>query len=78
MMTQRLFIAGKLPMSRAEAQNLIDEGRRVLLHLWGEGPFTATISATAAGLEYHKELLLLGDVPASERPEVEAYVTAPT
>jgi hypothetical protein len=75
MTTQRLFIAGHLPMSRAEAQALIDDGRGVVLHLWGEGPYSATITATATGLEYQKELLLLGDVPAGERPPVEAYLT---
>jgi hypothetical protein len=47
MTTKRLSIAGTLPMSRAEAQALIDDGHKVVLHLWGEGPYTATISATA-------------------------------
>jgi hypothetical protein len=75
MTTQRLFIAGKLPMSRAEAQALIDDGRKVVLHLWGEGPYAATITATATGLEYQKELLLLGDAPAGQPPPVEAYLT---
>jgi hypothetical protein len=75
MTTQRLFIAGNLPMSRSEAQALIDDGRKVVLHLWGEGPYSATINATASGLEYQKELLLLGDVPAAERPLVEAHLT---
>jgi hypothetical protein len=74
MTTQRLFIAGNLPMSRAEAQAHIDDGRKVVLHLWGEGPYAATITATATGLEYQKELLLLGDAPAGERPPVEAYL----
>jgi hypothetical protein len=75
MTTQRLFIAGSLPMSQAEAQALIDDGRKVVLHLWGEGPYSATITATATGLDYQKELLLLGDVPAGERPPVEASLT---
>jgi hypothetical protein len=74
MTTQRLFIAGNLPMTRAEAQALIDDGRKVVLHLWGEGPYAATISASATGLEYQKELLLLGDAPAGETP-VEAYLS---
>jgi hypothetical protein len=73
--TQRLFIAGSLPMSRAEAQAHIDNGRKVVLHLWGEGPYSATITATATGLEYQKELLLLGDAPAGDRPPVEAHLT---
>jgi hypothetical protein len=75
MTTQRLFIAGNLPMSQAEAQALIDDGRKVVLHLWGEGPYSATITATATGLDYQKELLLLGDVPTGERPPVEAHLT---
>jgi hypothetical protein len=74
MTTQRLFIAGNLPMSLAEAQALIDGGRKVVLHLWGEGPYTARISAGPTGLEYQKELLLLGDAPAGE-PPVEAYLS---
>ena len=74
MTTQRLFIAGNLPMSHSEAQALIDDGGKVVLHLWGEGPYSATITATAAGLEYHKELLLLGDAPGGEPPPVEAYL----
>jgi hypothetical protein len=73
MTTQRLFISGRLPMSQAKAQALIDAGRRVVLHLWGEGPYTATITATAAGLQYTKELLLLGAAPAG-RPPVDAYL----
>ena len=73
MTTQRLFVAGSMPMSRAEAQDLIDRGHRVVLHLWGEGPYAATITATAAGLEYHKELLLLGDAPHGQ-PPVDAYL----
>jgi hypothetical protein len=47
-------------------------------HLWGEGPYSATITVTATGLEYQKELLLLlllGDAPAGERPPVEAHLT---
>ena len=74
MTTQRLFIAGNLPMTRAEAQALIDDGRKVVLHLWGEGPYAATISASATGLEYQKELLLLGAAPAGA-PPVEAYLS---
>jgi hypothetical protein len=73
MSTQRLFIAGKLPMTEAEAQAAIDKGHKVFLHLWGEGPYAATITATASGLEYTKELLLLGDAPAGE-PPVDAYL----
>jgi len=73
MTTQRLFIAGTLPMTKDKAQSLIDAGRRVVLHLWGEGPYTATITATAAGLQYTKELLLLGAAPAG-RPPVDAYL----
>ena len=69
---QRLLIAGHLPMTKSEAQSLIDAGRKVMLHLWGEGPFNATISATAGGLAYQKELVLLGAAPAGVRPRVEA------
>ena len=73
MTTKRLSIAGSLPMSQAEAQALIDTGHKVVLHLWGEGPYTATITATAAGLQYSKELLLLGAAPHG-RPPVDAYL----
>ena len=73
MTTKRLSIAGTMPMTRAEAQALIDNGHRVVLHLWGEGPYTATIAATATGLEYRKELLALGG--AVDAPlEVDAYL----
>ena len=73
MTTQRLFVAGSLPMSRSEAQDLIDRGHKVVLHLWGEGPYAATITAGETGLEYEKELLLLGDAPAGE-PPLDAYL----
>jgi hypothetical protein len=73
MTTKRLSIAGSLPMSQAEAQDLIDSGHRVVVHLWGEGPYTATIYATAAGLEYRKDVLALGSA-ADAALEVEAYL----
>jgi hypothetical protein len=73
MNTQRLFISGTLPMSKDKAQSIVDAGRRVVLHLWGEGPYTATITATATGLEYTKELLLPGAAPHG-RPRVDARV----
>ena len=47
-------------MTQAEAQDLIDSGHRIVLHVWGEGPYTATLSATRLGLAYRKELLVLG------------------
>jgi hypothetical protein len=74
MTTKRLSIAGNLPMSQAEAQNLIDSGHRVVLHVWGEGPYTAKIAATPTGLEYRKQLLALGDAALEERPDVDAYL----
>jgi hypothetical protein len=74
MTTKRLSIAGNLPMSRAEAQALIDNGHGVVLHLWGEGPYKARISATATGLAYRKELLLMGNGPLDDRPDVKAYL----
>jgi hypothetical protein len=74
MTTKRLSIAGNLPMSQAEAQGLIDSGHKVVLHVWGEGPYTATISAMPTGLEYRKELLALGDAALEERPDVDAYL----
>jgi hypothetical protein len=75
MTTKRLSIAGTLPMSQAEAEALIDNGHTVVLHLWGEGPYTATISATATGLEYRKELLALGN--GADAPlDLDAYLIA--
>lgn len=74
MTTKRLSIAGNLPMSHTEAQELIDSGHTVVLHVWGEGPYRATVTATPKGLGYCKELLALGDAAVDSRPEVRAYV----
>ena len=38
---KRLSIAGHLSMTQAEAQDLIDSGHKVVLHIWGEGPYVA-------------------------------------
>jgi hypothetical protein len=72
---QRVSISGRVTMTEAEAQGLIDTGHKVVLRLWGEdpfyddlllGPYTAAASATWAGLEFHKELLLLGNSDLDE------------
>ena len=74
MTTKRLSIAGNLPMSQAQAQNLIDSGHKVVLHVWGEGPYAAKVSATPTGLQYRKELLALGNDVLDARLEVDAYL----
>jgi hypothetical protein len=66
---QRVSISGRVSMTRAEAEQLIANGHSVELRLWGAepayadlllGPYTATSSATSAGLEFRKELLVIG------------------
>jgi hypothetical protein len=74
MTTKRLSIAGHLAMSQAEAQRLIDSGHKVVVRVWGEGPYTAAISATPAGLEYSKELLALGNGLLDDPIDVDAYL----
>ena len=63
-------VFGVVPMSRAEAQGLINSGHRIVLRLWGEdtfsddlqmGPYNATIHATDKGLEFHKVRLQIDD-----------------
>jgi hypothetical protein len=73
---KRLSIAGHLPMTQAEAQDLIDSGHRVVLHVWGEGPYTAKLFATPLGLAYRKKLLALGISPGNAEPEVTARLIA--
>ena len=74
MTTKRLTISGNLSMTRAEAQALIDSGHKVVVHVWGEGPYTAKISATSAGLEYTKELVALGNGLLDDPIDVDAYL----
>jgi hypothetical protein len=71
----RLSITGSLTMSKAMAERLIDNGYKIVVRLWGgdpswddmlTGPFTARISATHAGLEFHKELLAIGNSRLAE------------
>jgi hypothetical protein len=76
MNTKRLSIAGHLPMTQAEAQDLIDSGHKVELHVWGEGPYTAKLSATPAGLAYRKTLVALGVTATDPEPEVTAKLVA--
>jgi hypothetical protein len=63
-------VFGVAPMSRAEAQNLVNSGHRIQLRLWGQdtfsddlliGPYNATLVPTDKGLEFHKVLLQIGD-----------------
>ena len=63
-------VFGTVPMSRAEAQNLVNSGHRIQLRLWGEdtfsddmliGPYYATLVPTDKGLEFHKVLLQIDD-----------------
>jgi len=68
-------VFGKVPMTRTEAQGLIDSGHRVTMKLWGEdtfsddllmGPYNATYFATDAGLEFHKVRLGIPDSVLNE------------
>jgi hypothetical protein len=63
-------VFGVVPMTRVEAQRLVDSGHRIVLRLWGEdtfsddlqmGPYNATIYATDKGLEFHKVRLQIDD-----------------
>jgi hypothetical protein len=72
---QRVSISGQVTMSETDAQGLLESGHKVVLRMWGEdpsyddlliGPYTAAASATPAGLEFHKELLLLGNPDLDE------------
>jgi hypothetical protein len=76
MNSKRLSIAGHLPMTQAEAQDLIDSGHKVVLHIWGEGPYGAKVSATPRGLAYRKTVLALGVSPTEPEPEVSARLVA--
>jgi hypothetical protein len=76
MNARRLSIAGHLPMTQAEAQDLIDSGHKVVLHIWGEGPFVAKVAATPLGLAYRKSLLALGVAPGDPEPEVTTRLVA--
>lgn len=76
MNTRHLSIAGHLAMTQAEAQDLIDSGHKVVLHIWGEGPYVAEVSATPLGLAYRKSLLALGIAPSDPEPEVTARLVA--
>jgi hypothetical protein len=79
---QRVSISGRVTMTESEAQGLIDTGHKVVLRLWGDdpcyddlliGPYTASAAAAATGLEFRKELLLLGN---SDLDEHQLYVGA--
>jgi hypothetical protein len=68
-------VFGKVRMSKAEAQTLINQGYKVQLRLWGEdtfsddllmGPYPATIYATDNGLEFHKVHLGISDTLLDE------------
>lgn len=61
-------VFGKVSMSQAEAQNLLNAGHKIVLRVWGEdtfsddlmiGPYNATsfTSPVSGGLEFHKVLL---------------------
>ena len=63
-------VFGRVPMTRAEAQSLINGRHKIVLRLWGEdtfsddlqmGPYPATVYATDKGLEFHKVLLQIDD-----------------
>lgn len=65
-------VFGKVSMSQAEAQNLLNSGHKIVLRVWGEdtfsddlqiGPYTATsfTSPVSNGLEFHKVLLAIND-----------------
>jgi hypothetical protein len=73
---KRLSIAGHLSMTQAEAKDLIDSGHKVMLHIWGEGPYVAKLAATPLGLAYRKSLLALGSAPDDPEPEVSARLVA--
>lgn len=63
-------------MTQAEAQDLIASGHKVVLHIWGEGPYVAKVAATPLGLAYRKSLLALGVAPSDPEPEVTARLVA--
>jgi hypothetical protein len=83
---QRVSISGRVSMSRAMAQRLIDRGYKVVLRLWGgdprwddmlTGPYTARLTATHAGLAFRKELLAIGNSTLGTHLSVdELYVGA--
>jgi hypothetical protein len=61
-------VFGKVSMSQAEAQNLLNSGHKIVLRVWGEdtfsddlqiGPYNATsfTSPVSNGLEFHKVLI---------------------
>jgi len=63
-------VFGTAPMTRAEAQRLVNTGHRIQLRLWGDdafsddlliGPYNATLVPTDKGLEFHKVLLEIDD-----------------
>jgi hypothetical protein len=63
-------VFGTVPMSRTEAQTLINNRHKIVLRLWGDdtfsddlliGPYNATFFATDKGLEFHKVLLQIDD-----------------
>jgi hypothetical protein len=63
-------VFGLVPMTRAEAQNLVNANHRIVLRLWGDdvfsddlliGPYNATLVPTDRGLEFHKVLLQIDD-----------------
>lgn len=64
--SSNVAVFGKVAMTKAEAQQLINSGHRVALRLWGDdpssddlimGPYYATLVATDSGLEFHKVVL---------------------
>jgi hypothetical protein len=68
-------VFGHVPMSRAEAQGLIDSGHKIQLRLWGDdqwsddliyGPYPATYYASSKGLEFHKVILGFPDSRLNE------------
>lgn len=77
-------VFGVVPMSRAEAQSLVDGRHRIVLRLWGEdtfsddrliGPYAATLVPTDKGLEFHKVLLQVdGDRLDEDWGQDELYV----
>jgi hypothetical protein len=63
-------VFGTVPMTRAEAQSLVNSNHRIVLRLWGDdvfsddlliGPYNATLVPTDKGLEFHKVLLQIDD-----------------
>ena len=60
---QTVLVTGRIGMTRAEAQALIDSGHKVALRLWGEdvasedliiAPCNSALVATSAGLEFRR------------------------